>query len=494
VFARKSCGGMRTFTLLPTHNMMKSPLLILLVSALLVLQFAKASTERTEDSSPAATIKQFLADHLKNRKYKDFLFPFIESRSLQGNETHTQGLVTEWMKDIGFDTIDTYTYKDVGDKLTKHPNFNSPRDNFDESPVVVGVLGGDADGDFDPILLNVDLNGEAEATPKKHRSLILNGHVDVVPIEDDSQFTVQEKDGRIYGRGSTDMKGGIYASMLAVEAIVKGLQKKPAGRLIFESVVEEESGGSGSLSTILRGYKADAAIIPEPSQLKIFPKQQGSMWFNITVYGKAAHGASRYDGVSAIEKSMRVIEQLQTLEMVRNDDVKRSDPMCKDLPIPVPINIGRMKGGKWPSSVPDYVELHGRLGVIPGEKIADAKQQLIDAMSQLAQVDEWFKEHPVQVNFFGASWPAGDVSPDSDVVSTLIKAFEQTLHEKPVVAMAPWATDAGYLSTLGDTQAIIFGPGETAKAHQSDEYIEVEKIYQCAETMANFIVEWCGLD
>ena len=152
------------------------------------------------------------------------------------------------------------------------------------------------------------------------RSIILNGHIDVVPegnLNDweHDPYSGVVRDGRLYGRGSTDMKGGTVSLLLAMEAIkMSGIKLK--GDVIFQSVIEEESGGAGTLAAVLRGYRADGAIIPEPSSMKIFPKQQGSIWYRITVKGKSAHGGTRYEGVSAIEKMNIVINELQ---IVRKD-------------------------------------------------------------------------------------------------------------------------------------------------------------------------------
>ncbi|MCS0543636.1 ArgE/DapE family deacylase, partial [Aeromonas veronii] len=176
------------------------------------------------------------------------------------------------------------------------------------------------------------------------KSLLLNGHIDVVPEGDITQwdmdpYSAEVKDGKLYGRGSTDMKGGNVAMLLAIQAIKEsGIQLK--GDVIFQSVIEEESGGAGTLATIIKGYKADGAIIPEPTNMKIFPKQQGSMWFKIDIYGRIAHGGTRYEGVSAIEKAMTVINHLLKLEMIRNAAI--NDPLYKNTPIPVPINIGKI--------------------------------------------------------------------------------------------------------------------------------------------------------
>lgn len=133
------------------------------------------------------------------------------------------------------------------------------------------------------------------------KSIILNGHIDVVPVGDEANwehdpFSGMIECGKLYGRGATDMKGGNVALLMAIESIIaSGIKLK--GDVIFQSVIEEESGGAGTLAAVLRGYQADGAIIPEPTNMKLFPKQQGSMWFRITVTGKAAHGEQDMKGL-----------------------------------------------------------------------------------------------------------------------------------------------------------------------------------------------------
>ena len=130
--------------------------------------------------------------------------------------------------------------------------------------------------------------------------------------------------GSYIGRGATDMKGGIASLLLAVEAI-QSLGIKLKGDVIFQSVIEEESGGAGTLAAIVKGYTSRCGLIPEPTNLRIFPKQQGSMWFRIEVKGRSAHGGTRYEGVSAIEKSMTVMQHIRELEEQRNARI--SDPL-----------------------------------------------------------------------------------------------------------------------------------------------------------------------
>lgn len=396
---------------------------------------------------------------------------WVREGSVQGEEAGVQALVAKKLGEMGFE-VDEWVMG--GDELLKHPYFVSPRTNFEGSPNVVGVLRGVGGG----------------------RSIILNGHVDVVPAGDVTQwerdpFSGDVEDGKLYGRGATDMKGGNLAALIAVEALQK-LGVKLKGDVIFESVVEEESGGAGTLATILRGYKADAALVPELTQMKIMPKQQGSMWFRLNVIGRSAHGGTRYEGVSAIEKSLTVVQAIGALEKRRNDRI--TDPLYAKLPIPIPINIGVIEGGKWPSSVCDLVKLEGRMGVAPEEEMEDAKREMAEALAGLAQIDPWFAEHPVELEWYGARWVPGAVEEEHPLMQLLMETFEEVKGDKPIIEASPWGTDGGLLTKLADTPAIVFGPGITQLGHYPNEYIELDTVFECAAIYALTLLEWCGFE
>lgn len=395
----------------------------------------------------------------------------VRFNSIQGNEKNAQEIVIDTLKGIG---LEVDAWEPNGDELGKHPYFASPRKEFKGSPNVVGIKKGTGGG----------------------RSLILNGHIDVVPEGDHDQwqydpYSGKVVDGKLYGRGATDMKGGNVSLLLAISALhALGILLK--GDLYFQSVIEEESGGVGTLAAILRGYKADAAIIPEPTNMKIFPKQQGSMWFRLHVKGRSAHGGTRYEGVSAIEKALLVVNHIRELEKRRNNRIV--DPLYRKLPIPIPINIGKIEGGDWPSSVPDSVRLEGRMGVSPEETMEEAKTEMEDWLLALKDVDSWFSKHPVEIEWFGARWVPGAIGVEHELVHTLISRYQQVIGEAPVVEASPWGTDGGLLTKVGTTPSIVFGPGVTEKAHYPNEYIEIDKVFEVAEIIALTIIDWCGIE
>ncbi|RFU66447.1 peptidase [Peribacillus saganii] len=412
-------------------------------------------------------IKKWLSENT-NTGVK-FLQRLVQEPSKRGQEGKAQAIVVEKCRELGL-SIDLWEIGD--DKLKSHANFHCDRTHFEGNPNLAAVKPGKGGG----------------------KSIILNSHIDVVPegnLKDwhDDPFSGIVKDGRVYGRGSTDMKGGTASLLLALESLIaNGIDLK--GDVIFQSVIEEESGGAGTLATVLRGYKADGAIIPEPTNMKLFPLQQGSMWFRITVKGKSAHGGTRYEGVSAIEQAMKVIAELQRLEKARN--IRLNHPLYKNIPIPIPINIGKFSSGDWPSSVPDVAVIEGRMGIAPIEKVKEAEQDLEECISRLNSEDPWFVAKTVELQWFGARWLPGSLELEHPLMEALSKNYTSVLGDNPIIEASPWGTDGGLLSNIGDTPVVVFGPGTTAVAHDANEYIEISKIFKSAEIIACTLIDWCG--
>ncbi|HLO10804.1 MAG TPA: peptidase [Pseudoneobacillus sp.] len=414
--------------------------------------------------------KLVVKEWLKNNRARGarMLQKLVQEDSTRGKESSAQAIVIEKCRQLGLD-LDIW---EIGQaSLFEHHAFYSDRKDFKGNPNVVAVLKGSGGG----------------------RSLILNGHIDVVPAGDhkswnDDPFSGLIQGGKLFGRGTTDMKGGNVALLFAMEALIAN-HIKLKGDVIFQSVIEEESGGAGTLAAVLRGYKADGAIIPEPTNMKLFPKQQGSMWFRITVKGKSAHGGTRYEGVSAIEKAMLVLQRLQILEKERN--AKISDPLYESIPIPIPINIGKIQSGEWPSSVPDLAIIEGRMGVAPDESMENAQQEMSICLKNLCQEDEWLKQQPPTIEWFGGRWLPGSLENDHPLMDSLTRSFIEVKKHHPIVEASPWGTDGGILSNIGNTPVVVFGPGVTEVAHHSNEYILLEDLFASAEIIAYTIIDWC---
>ncbi|ARI78745.1 peptidase [Halobacillus mangrovi] len=415
------------------------------------------------------TVRQYIENHRND--YTTLLQEMVQQPSTAGNERGIQNLIADRLEQLGLQ-VDKWQLD--YDMLSKHEAFCASRNDFEGSENVVGTLKGSGNG----------------------RSIILNGHVDVVPEGDleqweDEPFSGTVKGDQLFGRGATDMKGGNLASLVAIEAIkASGIQLK--GDILYQSVVEEESGGSGTLAAIERGYRADAALIPEPTNMRMFPKQQGSIWFRVFIHGKSAHGGTRYKGVSAIAKSNVVYEQILFLEKERNEGV--TDPLYKSNPIPIPINIGRIEGGNWPSSVPDQVVLEGRMGIAPGESIEKAKKEFENHLAKLSEIDEWFAKAPVKVEWFGARWLPGEIDEDHDFMKTIRQAYENYKGKAPQIEASPWGTDGGLLTQLADIPVVVFGPGETNMAHYPNEYIDLNHMFDTAAIIAETLILWCGVE
>lgn len=415
-----------------------------------------------------SVIKTWLAE---NRvKGTQLLQRLVQERSVRGEESKAQALIIEKLRRMEL-ALDIW---EIGSpQLINHPVFSCDRKQFYGNPNVVGVWKGTGGG----------------------RSIILNGHIDVVPEGDRSHWEEDPysgvvRGGRLYGRGSTDMKGGTVSLLLAIEAL-KSSRIKLKGDVIFQSVIEEESGGAGTLAAVLRGYRGDGAIIPEPSSMRIFTKQQGSMWFRISVTGRPAHGGTRYEGTSAIEKMSVVINEIQRLEKERNDTI--ADPLYAGIPIPIPINIGKIQSGQWPSSVPELAIIEGRMGVAPNETIQNAKVEMEACLAGLSEKDEWFRHHPARIEWFGGSWLPGNIDEGHPLIGSLSGSYQKVKGTSPVIEASPWGTDGGILSTVGDTPTVVFGPGTTEAAHDSDEYIVLENVFEAAEIIAMTIMDWCGV-
>ena len=249
------------------------------------------------------------------------------------------------------------------------------------------------------------------------RRVMLNGHIDVVPPGDVDAWSADPysgtvMDGRIYGRGSCDMKAGLVAALYAVRA-VRRAGVELAADVTVASVIGEEDGGLGTFATLRRGHTADVCIIPEPTGLDVISACGGALTFRIVVNGHAVHASRRGQGVSAIERFLPLFNALRRLEATRNAEV---DPLMRRWDIAYPLEIGTLHAGDWPSSVPDLLVAEGRLGVALDEPPAQARAALEQAISTACLADPWLAEHPARVEWWGGQFDSGRLPVGSDRV------------------------------------------------------------------------------
>ncbi|MAT06053.1 MAG: peptidase M20 [Acidimicrobiaceae bacterium] len=359
------------------------------------------------------------------------------------------------------------------DALTSHPDFPGMEVDRTEAWGLVGRLEGAGDG----------------------ASLMLNGHIDVVPTGDldawtDPPFSGELRDGRLFGRGACDMKAGLLASCWAVEAIrTSGVRLR--GDLILASVQGEEDGGLGTFATLGRGWRADACAIAEPTNLDIIPANSGALTFRLSVRGAATHAARRTDGVSAIEKLWPVWQALQALEARRNADV---DPLMTRWDLAHPLSIGTVHAGDWASSVPDLLVAEGRLGVAVGEAVEDARADLEAAVAEACTTDAWLRDHPVEVEWWGGQFASGRIDADSDLVDRVRRAHGTASDNRPVdVYGAPYGSDLRLLTELGGIPTIQYGPGDAKLAHGPWESVPIDEVATTARTLALLALDICGV-
>jgi len=361
------------------------------------------------------------------------------------------------------------------DELAAHPDFPGTEVDRREAWGLVGRLPGSDDSP----------------------TLMLNGHIDVVPIGDpdawkDPPFAADVRNGQLLGRGSCDMKAGLVASLWAMEALrTAGVTLR--GDVVLASVQGEEDGGLGTFGLLQRGWRADACVIAEPTELDIIPANSGSLTFRLRVRGLATHAARRTEGVSVIEKFWPVWTALGELERQRHAVV---DPLMARWPLAHPLSIGMISAGDWVSSVPDLLVADGRLGVALGEEVDDAKRSLEEAVAGACDRDPWLRDHPVEVEWWGGQFASGQLHGESDltdrvhaahVTSTKGARREQEVHG------APYGSDLRLLTLLGGIPTVQYGPGDVRLAHGPRESVPLDDIITTARTLAVLALDICGI-
>ncbi|HET7472059.1 MAG TPA: ArgE/DapE family deacylase [Candidatus Limnocylindrales bacterium] len=328
------------------------------------------------------------------------------------------------------------------------------------------------------------------------RRLVLSGHLDVVPPGDLTTWTTDPwaadvRDGRLYGRGACDMKGGLASILGAVRALVaSGAASRLHGELVVAFVPGEEDGGQGTLAAIRAGATGDLAIITEPTNLDVVVAHAGAITFRLTVPGKAAHASQRREGVSALDKLYLVLRALEADEAERNGSER--DPLMTALGLPYPTIAGIVSGGEWASTVLDRIVVDGRYGVKLGQSPADAARDLRRAIDDANESDSFLREHPATVEIVGGRFGSGRVPSDHPLPVGLADTVEAVTGRRPALLGEPYGADMRLFINEGGTPCVMYGPGDVKVAHSADEHVPLDEVEECARVLATWVVRELG--
>ena len=328
------------------------------------------------------------------------------------------------------------------------------------------------------------------------RRIVLSGHLDVVPPGDPASWATDPwaadvRDGRLYGRGACDMKGGVAAILGAVRALVaSGAAERLDGEVLVALVPGEEDGGQGTLAAIRAGAVGDLAVIPEPSTLDIVVAHAGAITFRLTVPGRAAHASQRREGVSALDNLYVLLRALEADETARN--AAETNPLMTALGLPYPTIVGIIRGGEWASTVLDQVVVDGRYGVKLGQSPADAARDLTRAIDDANESNPFLRDHPATVEIVGGQFGSGEVAANHPLAVGLADAAEAVTGRRPALLGEPYGADMRLFINVGKTPCVIFGPGDVKVAHSANEHVPLDEVETCARVLAAWIVRELG--
>ena len=400
------------------------------------------------------------------------LSELVAQPSLLGDEMGAQAIMR---REFAADGLRVHEFAIDEARLRDHPGYSPSIIPYDGRHNVVGV--------HQPV------------GPVRGRSLILNGHIDVVPVGTAGMWQTPPFEPRVdgdklYGRGAADMKAGIVAYTLAFRAL-RRMGYEPAAPVYLQSVVEEECTGNGALACLVEGYTADAAIIPEPGE-GMMSAQMGVMWMTIDVYGVPVHAAYAHTGESAIGFANQVVDCLRELEREWNRPAMRHACYAGH-EHPINFNLGKLQGGEWTSSVPTHCRVDMRLGFYPGRTPAEVRAEVE------AHLQRFYEAHPqrtsvrYEVSYQGFQAQGCVVDTQQPVIQQLMQAHHDIAGSQPPVFASTATTDVRFFHLYGNIPSTCYGP-QGADIHGIDEWVSISSLQRVTAVLALFIARWCGLN
>ena len=391
----------------------------------------------------------------------EFLKKIIRIPSMSGQEQEAIQLIYDQFKPL----VDEIELVPLDNDLKNDPDYSFPIEGIDYSGRhnLRAVLRGNGDG----------------------RSVIFNTHVDVVPPSalQERAFDPFEKDGLIYGRGACDAKGQV-ATLFLMLNLIKQLSIKFSGDIIFHFVVEEENGGNGTLAAIRKGEQANAAIVMEPTGLRIFPYVRGAVWFRVTCVGKPGHSGSGGKRISALDLAIEAVKIMRNYHDRLLADSK-GIPLFDNYRDPMPITFGKLHAGDWPATIPNKAVFEGVLGFLPNKTKEQVMHELEMMIHEKGTED---LKNNFQIEFMYRH-DCHTLSPDHELVKNISTACSEIGVQPEISAMAA-SCDSWFYNNQLKIPTIVFGPGDLGVAHSNQENIAVSQIEQAAEILLEFLKNW----
>ena len=405
----------------------------------------------------------------------EWLKALVRFPSLRGREGNCQDWIAREFAARGW-SVDRYTLAEVD--MDHLPGF---------SPVL--------DTDYaDAVQVVATVRAPTGGTAAPGRSLILQGHVDVVPAGPAEMWSTPPFEPTVRGewlsgRGAGDMKQGVSAMVFALDALrTAGLA--PAADITVQSVTEEECTGNGALSTLARGYRAEACLIPEPTGNAITRGHVGVMWFRLRVRGVPVHVARAQTGSNAILSAYTLIGALQRLT-ARINERARSHPRFASVPDPVKFNPGVIRGGDWGSSTPAWCEVDCRIGLLPGTELAQARAEVLEAVATAAAADAFLANSPPEVIWNGFQADGYVLEEGSDAEAVLAEVHQAVFGAPMPARLSTGVNDTRFYGLYYGIPGLCYGPlGEGA--HAFDERANLASLKRTTLAIAGFVAQWCG--
>ena len=403
---------------------------------------------------------------------REFAASLVAFESTDGEEAAVSAWLAERLDEFGFEV---YEWTADADRLAGHPSFPSDPEDIDVSdrPSVGGV---------------VEL-GDPDAGP----TVVLNGHLDVVPADEgrwsSPPFEPRWDGDELTGRGAADMKSGLAGCVFAARRLAES-DRDLDGRVVVEGVVGEEAGGVGAAAAALDNpypFERDAAFIAEPTELSPVVACEGSVMKRLELAGRSAHAATPWRGEDVLDHFDAIRDAFEELAAEREERV--THPLYESFPAKWPVVCGTVEAGEWASTVPASLTAEWRIGVAPGETVADVEAEFEAALADVVADSEWLREHPPTFERFSVQFEPSAVDADEPIVRVVADALREHGVGDPEPRGVTYGADARHYVDAG-IPTVVFGPGSIEQAHFPDETVDMAEVAAFVDVAAHAVADF----